>query len=88
MREHGWSGMKNGALLRLAEVEFDVMVTLDANMHHQQNLPAYDLAVILIVARSTKRSVIELAVPEVSRLLPTVQPGSLYVVDVRRGETA
>ena len=80
VREHGWSGTKNGDLLRLAEVEFDVMVTLDANMRHQQNLSKYALAVILIIARSNKRSVLEPAMPEVNRLLPTVESGRLYIV--------
>ena len=78
VRERGWGGTENGALLRLAEAEFDVMVTLDRNLRHQQDLPRYDLAVILITARSSKRSVIESAMPEVNRLLPVVEPGRLY----------
>ena len=80
VRERGWSGKKNGDLLRLAEAEFDVMVTVDANMRHQQHLPHYDLAVILITARSNKRSALEPAMPEVNRVLPTAEPGRLYVV--------
>jgi len=81
VREHGWSGKTNGDLLRAAEAEFDVMVTLDTNMRHQQNLPAYDLAVILISTRSSKRSVLELAMPEVNRVLSDdVKPGRLYIV--------
>lgn len=52
VRERGWSGKKNGELLRLAEAAFDVLVTLDRNMRHQQNLSQYDLAVVLITARS------------------------------------
>ncbi len=82
VREHGWSGKKNGELLRLAEAAFDVLVTLDKNMRHQQDLPRYDLAVILITARSNKRSAIEPAMSEVNRLLPMVEPGRLYAVAV------
>jgi predicted nuclease of predicted toxin-antitoxin system len=80
VRERGWSGKGNGALLSLAEAEFNAMVTLDANMRHQQNLPTYDLGVVLITARSNKRSAIEPAMPEVNRLLSTVEPGRLYVI--------
>ncbi|MDQ2695700.1 MAG: DUF5615 family PIN-like protein, partial [Pseudomonadota bacterium] len=36
--ERGWSGKTNGELLRLAEVEFDVLVTMDRGIEHQQNL--------------------------------------------------
>ena len=80
VRERGWSGQRNGDLLRLAEAEFDVMVTVDANMRHQQHLPRYDLAVVLITARSNKRSTLEPAMPEVNRVLAGVEPGRLYVV--------
>lgn len=80
VRERGWSGKKNGELLRLTEAEFDVLVTLDTNTRHRQSLPNYDLAVILITARSNKRSAIEPTMPEVNRLLPTAQRGLPYVV--------
>ena len=80
VREHGWSGKKNGDLLSSAEAEFDVLFTLDTNMRYQQNLPEYNLAIVLVTAVSNKQSVIEPAMPEVNRLLPTVRPGLLYVV--------
>ncbi len=34
VRDQGWSGKKNGDLLRAAEAEFDVLVTLDKNRQH------------------------------------------------------
>ena len=34
---HGWSGKKNGELLRLAQKEFDVFLTADQNLQYQQN---------------------------------------------------
>jgi len=34
--ECGWSGKKNGELLRVAEQEFDALLTMDRNMEHQQ----------------------------------------------------
>jgi uncharacterized protein DUF5615 len=30
--EHGWSGIKNGKLLALAETEFEVFLTVDQNL--------------------------------------------------------
>jgi len=46
----GWASIENGALLRLAEPEFDVFLTRDRNLEYQQNLAAFDLAVIVLVA--------------------------------------
>jgi hypothetical protein len=48
--EMGWASIENGALLRLAEAEFDVFLTRDRNLEYQQNLAAFDLAVIVLVA--------------------------------------
>ena len=47
VRERGWHGTRNGELLRAAASEFDVMVTLDTNLQHQQNLLSLDLAIQL-----------------------------------------
>ena len=33
----GFKGLKNGALLRAASVDFDVLITVDKNIEHQQN---------------------------------------------------
>ncbi len=42
--ERGWSGIENGALLALAEAEFDVFLTVDQNIQYQQNLKASTIA--------------------------------------------
>ncbi len=34
-----WAGIKNGELMRLAKIEFDVSTTIDRNLSFQQNLP-------------------------------------------------
>ena len=34
--ETGWASKKNGELLHLAEARFDVLLTNDQNMEHQQ----------------------------------------------------
>jgi hypothetical protein len=48
--EAGWAGIKNGALLRLAEATFDAFVTIDNNLPFQQNLASLNLAVIILDA--------------------------------------
>ena len=39
--ERGWDGVKNGALLRLAAPEFDVLVTMDAGKNINKTLPLW-----------------------------------------------
>ena len=50
--EIGWASIENGASLPLAEAEFDIFLTRDRNLEYQQNLQAFDLAVIILIARS------------------------------------
>jgi predicted nuclease of predicted toxin-antitoxin system len=80
--ERGWSGKKNSELLRLAEQEFNVLVTVDRNLEHQQDLSAFGLGVMLIVAKSNRLSDVELAMPEVNGISGQVRPGELAVVSV------
>ena len=35
VQELGWAGIKNGALLKLAEAQFEVFITTDKNLRHQ-----------------------------------------------------
>lgn len=76
----GWATIKNGRLLRLAEKEFDVFVTVDRNLSFQQNLPKFDLAVAVLRARSNRLEDLKpLAVPLLAAL-PKMKPGKVVVI--------
>jgi len=42
----GWDGIQNGALLKLAEAEFDLFITSDQNLRYQQNLSGRKIAIL------------------------------------------
>ncbi|MFI5262915.1 MAG: DUF5615 family PIN-like protein [Candidatus Kapaibacterium sp.] len=46
VREIGWSGIKNGELIRRAEERFDIFITSDQNIRYQQNLTNRKIAII------------------------------------------
>jgi hypothetical protein len=46
----GWAKLDNGALLRAADADFDVLVTTDRNLTYQQNLRGLRLAILIEVA--------------------------------------
>ena len=47
--EFGWATKKNGELLALAEAAgFEVLVTTDQNLRHQQNLRARKIAIFIL----------------------------------------
>jgi predicted nuclease of predicted toxin-antitoxin system len=52
--EMGWASKRNGELLQLAQREFDVFLTVDRNLQHQQNLASFEIAVVVLVASSNR----------------------------------
>ena len=80
VKHRGWAGKKNGELLRVAASEFDVFVTLDSNLEHQQNVLSLDLAVVVLRAPSSDLSDLEPLLPELNALLASVRPDRSYVV--------
>jgi hypothetical protein len=50
----GWAAKKNGELLKLVESEFEVFLTVDRNLRHQQNLASSPLKFIVLVAASNQ----------------------------------
>ena len=75
----GWAGTKNGALLRRAAADgfevFEVFVTVDRNLEHQQHVPDVALAVVALRARSNDVVDLEPLMPAVLAALPTLTPG-------------
>jgi hypothetical protein len=80
IQERGWKGMKNGPLLRVAQIEFDVFVTMDKNLEYQQNLNAINMGFVVIRARSNSFQDVEPLMPKVNEAIKTVQAGEVVHV--------
>jgi predicted nuclease of predicted toxin-antitoxin system len=48
LEDLGWKGIRNGELLSRVSGAYDVLITGDTNMRHQQNLARYDIAVVVL----------------------------------------
>lgn len=48
VRDLGWSGIKNGELLKRVEGAFDVLITADKNIRYQQSLTDRSFAIVEI----------------------------------------
>ena len=78
--ERGWSGIKNGKLLALAEAEFDVFLTVDQNLKYQQNLKAFSIGIILLVARNNRLKSLLPLMPEAREALENIKVGEFIRV--------
>lgn len=83
VQQKGWSGKRNGELLRLAEQSFDAFVTMDRGIEYQQNLAGFDLAVILLRAPSNRLPDLLPLVPDLITALKVAQAGKLSKVPAK-----
>ncbi len=80
--EMGWSGKKNGELLRLMnQAGFKILLTTDQNLQYQQNLEQAGVAVIVLVAQSNRLPDLVPLIPDVCSVLSTIAPGE--VIEIR-----
>jgi len=76
-----WVGVQNGQLLALAEVEFDVFITVDRNLSFQQNLSQFDIAVIVLQTPSNRLADLKPLAPKVLAILSTATKGQATIVN-------
>ncbi|HEV8636093.1 MAG TPA: DUF5615 family PIN-like protein [Chloroflexota bacterium] len=80
--EMGWAGTENGPLLRLAQEQFDVFVTVDQNLRFQQNVRRLRLGVVMLVAPSNRLDALVPLIPDPLDALAAVRPGTVIRVGV------
>jgi predicted nuclease of predicted toxin-antitoxin system len=74
----GWAGIENGELLKRAiAAGFDVLVTMDSNMVHQQNIGQYAIGVVALRAQSNRLADTRPLMPALLAVLPEVKPGTV-----------
>ena len=75
VREAGWAGLKNGALLRAADGSFDALITVDQGIVYQQNLSGFRISLVVIAAASNDIDDLRPHVPGVRAALATLAVG-------------
>jgi predicted nuclease of predicted toxin-antitoxin system len=74
VRRSGWTGLKNGELLRRAGRKFDVFLTIDQSIWHQQDIPPA-LALITLQASSHRFEALRPLVPAILQTLEAISKG-------------
>lgn len=73
--EKGWSTLSNGVLLAMAEEEFDLLITTDQNLRHEQNFALRKLRVPVLPTTSWPR--LRDAAARISEFVGSIQPGEV-----------
>jgi predicted nuclease of predicted toxin-antitoxin system len=77
----GWSTLTNGELLRVAEeAGFEVLVTTDTNLPHQQNMRGRKLAVVILTRN--RWALLKPRMKEIVAAVNSAKAGTCSVVDI------
>jgi hypothetical protein len=75
VQDMGWAGVKNGELLRRIAAEFDIFITSDKNLRHQQNLSNLDLAILILPTNQLPE--IRAVIKSIDDALAVLLPGDI-----------
>ena len=76
----GWAGVKNGELLRRAEAQYEVLVTMDRGIYHQQNLMGMQLIIVALRAHTNRLADTRPLMSALLELLLTARPGEFHTL--------
>jgi hypothetical protein len=80
VQAQGWGGIKNGELLRLAEIDFDLFITSDQNIRYQQNLAGRKIAVLELSTNDIER--IEAAASLIQDAIDKIEPEQFLQLEI------
>ena len=79
----GWAGIKNGTLLKLADGQFDVLLTVDQGIEYQQDLSGLKISVVVMLAASNDIGDLRPLLPGVEQALASLRTGEIVRVNGR-----
>ena len=80
VQDMGWAGITNGALLKLANGQFDPLLTVDQGIEHQQNLSGLSISVVVMLAPSNDVDDLIPLLASVEQALARLPPGEIIRV--------
>ena len=80
VRDAGYGSKKNGELLRLAEGNWDVFLTIDRNIKYQQNVSGRKIGVLILRVKSNRLPDVLQHLSPSLEALNTIRPGEIVEI--------
>jgi len=80
VRQAGYGSKKNGELLTLAEGRWNVLLTSDRNIKHQQNMTERSVSVVILCAKTNRMKDLLPLMPACALALLSIQSGRVVEV--------
>lgn len=80
VQDMGWAGIKNGALLKLADGQFDALLTVDQGIEYQNNCSGLTVSIVVMLAASNDVDDLRPLLPGVEEALASWRTGEIMRV--------
>lgn len=74
----GWAGVTNGDLLKRVDPKFDVFITMDSSIVHQQNLAGLRTCLIILHAHNSRYETLQPLLPQIRDAIGQAKSGSVF----------
>ncbi len=78
----GWRALTNGALMKEAAANFDVLVTLDQNLQFQNQIGTYSLGIIVLITQFNHLAAYRPQFAEIRDLAQQTKPGQVSILQI------
>lgn len=76
----GLAGVKNGELLKAIDKSYDIFITVDKNLSHQQNVKVLSIAIIVLDVLNNQYETIQALLPLLINTITHMTPGSVTII--------
>jgi predicted nuclease of predicted toxin-antitoxin system len=83
VHQMGWDTLKDGRLFQLAQERFDVFLTIDRNLEHQQNLKKFSLGFVVVQVPKNQLRFFEQIRDELRTAVSAINPGEVVHIAVK-----
>ena len=80
VQTQGWTGVRNSDLLKLAEADFDLLITADQNIVYQQNMTGRTIAILELSTNNLRR--IGASAELIQDAIAAIRPGDFMRLDI------
>lgn len=81
--EMNWGGIKNGDLLKKMNAEnLDILITMDKNFSHQQNLTKYSVFLIVLNAKDSRYDNLLKFMPKILKVLKSTLESGVFIIEL------
>jgi len=82
VNEMKWCGVKNGELMSLCVANhFDIILTIDKNIIHQQNIEKYPITIVVFNSSTSKMEELALFIPSFLKQIHSFAKNRVHIIE-------